>query len=418
MPKTKSTKTPKPKATKKVPDRLTVRLSRVIDEARALFGEDGAEKMRERFASDAALAAAAAGLRRDHAYVAQYEDPRKELRLLAWRRRGIIRTRNAIVNMCSEKRAKRDDPRRGVKEGDPIPSPLPDDVRFFYLDGADRLNEDANAADQFSSLAGVNRAIEIELNKDPVYTEFLSHVAGLGPATAGILLGLIDFTVCDTPSKLLRFCGQATHPSPDGRRHLESRVHKESGKPLTYCSDVRAALWNWTNSAARTSRFGRAWSSKYLDAWFAYKQRMAHSPRLIDGANLIAFTPEEAATAAAALATGEKARKVGSKMLLGGVEVRSSKAFIQKTGAHKMADALLYDLYLVGRAHAGLPVSVTWHEKARGFTHGAHVTVDPLAPPRLVSFEAALAMVGDVGQRSPLFLFSDADEEAAALAAE
>jgi len=401
----RTTKTKEPKA-KKTPDRLTVRLSRVIDEAREVFGEEGAEKMRQRFASDAALAAAAAGLRRDHAYVPQHEDPRTELRLLAWRRRGIIRTRNAIVNMCSEKVAKTDDPRRGVKKGDKIPSPLPDDVRFFYLDGADRLNEDASAADQFSSLAGVNRAIEIELDKDPVYTEFLGKAHGLGTATAGVLLGMIDFELCVTPSSLLRFCGQGL---TGDRRHLESRAHRggETG-PLHYVTDIRTALWNWCESSFKGSGGGRLWTTKYLDAWLGYKYRMAHSPRVIEhgDSGLITHTPEEADQARAALARGESQKMVGPRLMLGGVEVRSAKAFIHKTGGHKMADALLYDLYLVGRAHAGLPVSVTWHEKARGFTHGEHVTVDPTAPPKLVTFEEALAMVGDVGKRVPTYLMA------------
>lgn len=402
---TKTTKQPKPK---KPNDRFAVRFERVIAEARAEFGDDAAERFRERFAKDEELARAAAALRREHAYVPQNEDPRKELRLLAWRRRGILRTRNAIVNMCSEKLAKTDDPRRGVKAGDKIPSPLPDDVRFFYLDGADRLNDDPSAPDQFSSLEGINRAIEIELGKDPVYTEFLGKVHGLGPATAGVLLGMVDFELCAVPSQLLRFCGQGL---TGDRRHLESRANRggETG-PLKYVTDIRTALWNWGDSSFRGSGGGKLWTTKYIDAWLGYKYRMQHSPRIIElgeDKSLICHTPEEADQARAAHAAGEKAKMVGPRLMLGGVDVRSAKAFIHKTGGHKMADALLYDLYLVGRAHAGLPVSVTWHEKARGFTHGEHVAVDASAPPRMVTFEDALEMVGDVGKRAPVYLAAE-----------
>ena len=78
---------------------------------------------------------------------------------------------------------------------------------------------------------------------------------------------------------------------------------------------------------------------------------------------------------------------------------RSAGMFIRQTARRKMVDAILYDLYLVGRAAHGLPVHCTWHEKARQRAHGTDETIDPNAPPKVLSLDEALDAVGYVGKR-------------------
>ena len=50
--------------------------------------------------------------------------------------------------------------------------------------------------------------IKTEVEKFPIYTEFLSKVKGCGPALSAIIISTIDIYKADTPSKIIQYAGR------------------------------------------------------------------------------------------------------------------------------------------------------------------------------------------------------------------
>ena len=51
------------------------------------------------------------------------------------------------------------------------------------------------------------KIIAWELDKEPLWTEWMADVRGLGPKMAGVILTEIDITKCDSISALWKYCG-------------------------------------------------------------------------------------------------------------------------------------------------------------------------------------------------------------------
>ena len=51
------------------------------------------------------------------------------------------------------------------------------------------------------------KIIAWELDKEPLWTEWMIDIRGLGPKMAGVILTEIDITKCDSISALWKYCG-------------------------------------------------------------------------------------------------------------------------------------------------------------------------------------------------------------------
>jgi len=315
------------------------------------------------------------------------DDPILELRLLVNQHRAATRARVAIENMCKDKEARQDIPARGLKKGDKIPCPLPDDVRHTFLNGN-------KAADL--QIGALERRIDRALRPIPIYDVFLRHVFGLGPVVSAYLVSTVDIRKADKPSKLHRYCGLAVI---NGR--LERR---ESGRVSAYNSDLRtrlhqaaSAMRKNASSASLTPEMraerkrireaakeegvkpkmphiDRTCTSKYLQAWEDHKHRILSSDRVEKGK----IVP---------LHDGEPAGKAVS-----------AQGFADNAGWHKAMRLLLEDVYVVWRALEGLPVWPDYHAAKLGYAHGGRrIQVDE---PRMLTVEEALELVGDPGKIS------------------
>jgi uncharacterized protein YjiS (DUF1127 family) len=346
----------------------------------------------------------------------EHEDPKRELRALVKRRRELIRTRNALEAMSSPRVARKDCPDLGWVKGDVIPPSLGEDlcetIKRFAA-GIDKPMADGLSAhgddSRYGTIAETESAISRELKAlrksgtpDGEIAKFLDGIAGLGDMTAAILIASIDFSICVKPDQLIRFCGMGHTPD---RSRLECKAM--ATERLHYVSEIRTALWNAGESMAKASTVagcgvGSRYSTKYLEAWRNYAERMKLSPRLLADHNML--DTDVTGSNAERVRSGEwtvteakrKLRRPGQPLF------RSAAGFIRCTGRWKCIDSILYDLYLVGRAAHGLPVHVTWHEKARQRRHGTNETINPNDPPRMVTIAEALEMIGYTGKIEPL----------------
>ena len=69
--------------------------------------------------------------------------------------------------------------------------------------------------------------IESFVERDPVYTEWLKDVDGIGPTMAGVLLGYLDFEIAKTPSSVWRYSGLHVESNNKAPRPVQ-------GKKLTW----------------------------------------------------------------------------------------------------------------------------------------------------------------------------------------
>lgn len=187
------------------------------------------------------------------------------------------------------------------------------------------------------------------LKSIPLWTEFLSKVRGCGPVTGAYLLAFVDFSRCEKPSDLRRYCGLGV---TDGRADRRTK-----GQKLSYNASLKTALFLMFDSLRRTTTKCPE-KSKYLRRWNEAK----HGLLLTRG-------------------------PLGTK--------EQSQGFCDSKARRKAQDLFVEDLYIVGRSLAGLPVWPSWYAKAMGYEHGGKVAV--LAP-KMLTLEEALSVVGVSGE--------------------
>lgn len=128
------------------------------------------------------------------------------------------------------------------------------------------------------------KTIGVMLEDFPVYTEFLQHVRGVGPAMAGVIVSEIDITKARYASSLWMFCGLDV--APDGRargrykEHLVKRKYtSKDGKEMERDSIT-------FNPLAKTKLVGvlgtifvkqPADKCKYRKIYDDYKHRIEHA---------------------------------------------------------------------------------------------------------------------------------------------
>lgn len=293
-----------------------------------------------------------------------HEDPMVELRQLMRQHKNLVKKSVAVEAMVRD---------RIFKNGDVMTCDIPDDRKNDFRSLSDVLKDDAKKLES---------KIEKVLRDIPIYKCFLSKVFGCGTIVAAYLIADIDIRKANKVSNLRRFCGLAVI---DGR--LERRT---PGRKSGYNGELRMRLYQmfsslWKNAAKRTPETPNGATSKYLEIWRDYKNRMQNSSRYDATKNTLI---EHA---------GEGVRK-------------GAKSVIHATGWHKAADVFIEDLYIAWRSLEGLPVWPSYNAAKLGYSHGGKVCVNE---PRLLTIDEALSTIGDVGRRAANVLSDDEEELAA-----
>jgi hypothetical protein len=285
--------------------------------------------------------------------VQAFDDPRKELRYLVSRYAGIMRTVQSMQSAAKDKTAKKDIPWRGLKAGDPIPSPLTDGAKVSIQIAVEDMKKEANA---------LKPAMLRVLKQIPIYNLFLSKVYGVGPLFAAYAISQVDITISKNPSQLRRFFGLAV---------CNGRLERPTaGQKLPYNATLRTEMFKcmagiWRNAAKTKS------TSKYLKIWTDYKQRMRNSERYNEKSNTLQNFDAD-----------------GFR--------KGAKYVIHATGWHKAADILLEDLYIVWRSIEGLDVRDPYRVE---YLDRLHTGTERLPVPRtLLTVEQALDRVGYLGK--------------------
>jgi hypothetical protein len=344
------------------------------------------------------------------------EERKAELRRLVVKHRGLTSRAQTLLNLSIDKVCK--------ATGEIMPCPVEGDTRLDMDALKEKLKRDANK---------LERQMDACMRGLPLYELFLKQVFGCGPVVAAYLFVLMLWGACPQErrhksSAWVRWAGNANSRKGDiatlEKPGQDAASASRAERKLRYHPMLRTRLYQmmtamWKLAAKESKRWDKPLSTKYLEIWAGYKQRMAHSPRVIDGTNYIDMDWKEA-RGAAALASGT-GTIVKRETALGGTrvlvvdgngktisELRAAKKFIHSTGRRKATDVFLFDLYCISRALDGLPIWAPWNESKTGFAHGGEPAQ---LGPETRSAEEALALIGDVGLRPAVVLLADEEEE-------
>lgn len=174
------------------------------------------------------------------------------------------------------------------------------------------------------------------LNEFPIYTHFLDHVRGIGPAMAGVIISEIDITKCRYPSSLWKYAGLDVASNGAGRsrkkEHLVEREYKDrDGNPATRVGITFNPFLKTKLVGVLASSFLRCQDSPYAEVYRNYKHRLENH--------------EKYATV--------------------------SKGHRHNMAMRYMVKRFLVDLYREWRTLEGLDVSAEYHEAKLGHRHVA-----------------------------------------------
>ena len=174
------------------------------------------------------------------------------------------------------------------------------------------------------------------ISKEPLWTEFLQHVKGVGPTIAAVIISEIDIHKAPTVSNLWSFAGLA--PGKD---------KKTKGNKCPYNQFLRAKLCGVLGSA-----FLKAQSQPYSTYYYNEKTRLENS-------NVIVREHPR---------RKDFQKGVDPK----GREVMWKDAYLDhrhKAAIRKMVKMFLKDLYVAWRTIEGLPVRKPYEEEYLGRKH-------------------------------------------------
>lgn len=214
-------------------------------------------------------------------------------------------------------------------------------------------------AAQFKAMMGV-------LTRIPIFTEFLGKQSGIGPAMAAVIITGFNIHRCNTISGMWKYAGLDVAQDGFGRsrrkEHLVERTYvdrngdEKTRMSVTYNPWVKTKL-----TGVLAGSFLRA-KSPWRDEYDRYKNR------------IIADQNREKIT------VGEW-KKRRNKLVAEGldsVQVQNALRHVWTPGRinnaakRYMVKMFLVHLWTEWRKIEGLPVTVTWHEAKRGYTHLEH----------------------------------------------
>lgn len=138
------------------------------------------------------------------------------------------------------------------------------------------INIERNERQQFSHLEGV-------LNEIPIYTTYLQHVRGVGPAMAAVLIAYLDPYKAEHPSAFWAYIGIDVADDGRGRskraEHLVDRTYTKADgtegtkKSVTYQPWLKARLLG-----VLAGSFMRVGENPWRDVYNGYKHRLLTDP--------------------------------------------------------------------------------------------------------------------------------------------
>lgn len=195
------------------------------------------------------------------------------------------------------------------------------------------------------------KSLEKVLDQDSFYNAWLSHVRGIGPAMAGVIISEFDPHKAKYPSSFWKYAGldviavfdkedPTVFIGTEGRcrkeQHLVEREYiakdgtTKTKRGLTYNPWLKSKLL-----AVLATSFLRAGNERYVKLYQDYKFRQLQRPELQGKPGI--------------------------------------KAISHKRALRYMIKQFLVDLHMAWRAHEGLTVSVQYGEAKLGLTHGRDV---------------------------------------------
>ena len=180
------------------------------------------------------------------------------------------------------------------------------------------------------------RRLEPNLADFPIWTQWLEHVKGCGPAMAGVLISEIDITKARYASSLWKYCGLDVASDGHGRsrkaEHLVTVQYTNAkGEPAERNSITFNPFLKTKLTGVLGASFLRVKDSPYAKMYYEYKHR---------------------------LESHEKYKEV-------------TKLHRHNMAIRRMIKRFLADLYVQWRTLEGLPVAPEYHEAVLGHRHHA-----------------------------------------------
>ena len=222
-----------------------------------------------------------------------------------------------------------------------------------------------------SEQAALTGAMRDALRQVPIYQAFLSQVYGVGYVLASYMVAMIRIERCENFSQLNRYCGNAPDYKTGWRENRNGAAkHDPQGQRTEGSGTFNDALRRNNFlvmqtmrkcGAKKTAERPYGTTTKYLDRWLAASHAEMTNPR--------------------------EARP--------GVDGKARRPVPDHKGRQKATDLLLWDLYVVWRALAGLDMRHDKFSVQRGRDHqGRVVDVDERFS---LTVEEALEWVGNPG---------------------
>ena len=295
-------------------------------------------------------------LKKKEKYIPASTNPIVELKALVGQHKQVTKWRTMLILGAGD---------RKLKTGEVSLCRLPADTRLEFsgeraLDPKGKVGGLAGALG--TKLAYIEKAMESELKKVPVYAQWLRGVHGVGVVTCAYLLADIDILKATKPSNLIRFCGLAV---------INGRLERPTaGAIRPYNLALRTRLF--LTFPASMWKLGGKQTNKYLKIWKDKKHGLMSSDR-VDRHGV------------------DDVKKWTVAM---GTKNVSVAGWAHSASWHTAARVFLEDLYIVWRALEGLPVWPDYHAAKLGYAHGGKICVDA---PKALTIEDAIGLVGDVG---------------------
>lgn len=180
------------------------------------------------------------------------------------------------------------------------------------------------------------RRVGAVLDDYPLWTGYLSSVAGVGPAMGGVIISEIDITRARYPSSLWKYAGLDV--APDGRGRSKRAEHlievdytDKDGKPARRKSITHNPFLKTKLVGVLGSSFLRTGNATYRPIYDNYKHRLEHRPDWAE----------------------------------------RSKGHRHNAAIRYMIKMFLIDLHREWRAMEGLPVTAPYHETKLRLVHSA-----------------------------------------------
>jgi hypothetical protein len=321
--------------------------------------------------------------------VAQYDDPRRELRRLVQQHSRWTSEARTMGQMSS-------------------PVPLFDEAgKKIPGSKNEDLSKDpvivsaiqATAKGLQAEASKLERAMYLQLRQCPVYQLFLEKVYGVGPVCAAYIVANVDITRAAKPSQLRRYCGNST--DANGRLERRAFAPKYDGQGEldntrggSFNPDMRTAIWLAMVAARKNGAKATRCSAHVPSAKATPAEKVAFR-------NECAQCKDCQATATPFGTTSKYLDRWADSLHTSRTEPYvnpdGKMTSADKKGRMKAADVFLEDLYIVMRALAGLPVYPTFHTMMRNRQHGSEKPVLNVGVSMTV--DEALALVGDPSGR-------------------